>query len=119
MKVSEMFPSKYVTGEGLQGKAYTVTIARVTAERMRPNPASPEVQKFVLYTVEGKKGIVLSHTLADQITRITGSEDTDEWAGKKITIYPEPVTVAGVDRIAIRARAVNGSKQEGQEVTQA
>ena len=106
MKLNDMFPSKYVTGADLNGRSFTVTIAGVSIERMRPNPQSPEVDKFVLYTQEGKKGIVLSKSLAVQIAKITGQDDTDGWTGKKITIYPEPVNVGGTPRLAIRARAV-------------
>ncbi len=105
MKLSDMYPSKYVKGEDLQGKPWTITITRVAAENMRPNPQSPEVQKWVLYTAEGKKGIVLSRTLATQIARSLGSDDTDNWIGQRVTIYPEAMTVAGAARVAIRARA--------------
>jgi hypothetical protein len=112
MKITEMFPSKYVKGEDLGGQAFTVTIAGVAAEKMRPSQASPEVEKYVLYTTEGKKGIILSKTLAQQIARIVASDDTDQWTGKKIKIYPEPQTVAGVPRVAIRARSASNGNGE-------
>ncbi len=48
-------------------------------------------------------GVVLSRTLASQIGSIYG-EETDEWTGKPITLYPQPMRVAGQDRIAIRGR---------------
>ena len=75
MKLDEMFPSRFVSGEDLQGSDVTITIARIQTERMRPNPQSPELKKFVLYTVEGKKGVVLSKTLASQIARALGSDE--------------------------------------------
>lgn len=112
MKLNEMFPSKYVKGEDLNGKVWTVTIARITAETMRPNPQSPEVTKYVLYTQEGKKGIVLSKVLAGQIAKALSSDDTEAWTGRKIGIYGEAVNVAGVARVAIRARAAtNGGEK--------
>lgn len=82
---------------------------------MRPNAQSPEVEKWVLYFAESKtgKGFVMGKPLALQIAQTLGSEDTDDWTGKKIVIYPEPVTVAGVRRVAIRAKAyTNGSGGE-------
>jgi len=105
MNIKDMFPSKYATGEDLGGKSRNVTISGVTTEKMRPNPQSPEVQKFVIYFQETKKGVVLSRTLARQIARIVGSDETDNWIGKKVMLYPESVTVAGVNRVAIRAKA--------------
>jgi hypothetical protein len=115
--LKEMFPSKYVTGGDLGGRSFPVTIARVQAEKMRASAGSAEETGWVLYFAESKtgKGIVLRRTLAGQIARALGSEDTDEWTGKKIVIYPEAVTVAGVPRVAIRARVYtngNGAKQE-------
>lgn len=120
MKLKDMFPSKYTSGEDLQGKQVTVTIARVLAETMRPNPQSPEVTKYVLYVENGKKGIILSKVLAKQIAQALGSDDTDQWTGKKVIVYPESMTVAGANRVAIRARAFqpqaapppNGAKRE-------
>jgi hypothetical protein len=112
MKLDEMFPSRYVKGQDLNGRAVTVTIERIQTERMRPNPQSPELEKFVLYTIEGKKGIVLSKTTATQIARILGSDESDEWIGKKVTLFPEPMTVAGVQRVAIRARKSTEDKQK-------
>lgn len=110
MKLNDMFPSKYVTGADLGGKSYTVTIARVVPEKMRPNAQSPEIEKYVLYTQEGHKGIVLGKPLALQIAQALGSDDTEAWTGKKIIIYPESVVVAGQQRTAIRARAyTNGN----------
>jgi hypothetical protein len=120
MKLNEMFPSKYANGTDLQGKPVTVTIQTVRPEQMRPNQAAEEVTKFVVYFVEAKRGVVLNKTLAQQIAKITGSDDTDNWEGKRITLYPEPVTVAGVARVAIRARAAapqaagNGNGKESQ-----
>ncbi|MBN2548826.1 MAG: hypothetical protein JXB15_06700 [Anaerolineales bacterium] len=103
MKVKDMFPSKFVKGDDLKGPT-VVTIARVVAEEMY-KPGVGQVTGYVLYTQEGKKGIVLSRVLAGQIAQALKTEETEEWSGKRITLYPHPLTVAGVPRVAIRARA--------------
>jgi hypothetical protein len=104
MKVSDMFPTSYVSGADLKGKAFRVTIARVEAEELRPVRNAPPETKYVVYVEQSKKGVILSRTLAVQIAAIVGSDETRDWVGKSITIYPEPMTVAGKPRIAIRAR---------------
>jgi len=106
-----MFPRKYVTGEDLDSKAWTVTIARVVQEQMRPGKNAPLQDKWVVYFVETPRGVILCRTLAYQIAEAVGSDDTDQWAGKEIIIHPERVTVAGRTRTAIRARSV-GSESE-------
>ncbi len=103
-KVSDMFPSKYVKGEDLGNKTFVVTIKEIRQEKMRPNPQSPDVMMWVIYTAEGKRGIVLGKPLATQIQNILGSENTDDWIGKQIAIYAEPVMVGGKRRMGIRAR---------------
>ena len=106
MKVDEIFPRKYATGADLQDKAVAVVIEKAQPEKMRPSPGAPEDQKWVLYVAGGRKGIVICRTLARQIAEAVGEQDTDRWPGKRVTIYPEPMMVAGKQRIAIRARAV-------------
>ena len=106
MKLNELFPRKYATGEDLAGKSVTLTISHLRLEKMIPTPGTAPVEKWVVFFKEAQKGIVLSKTLAFQISKAVGSEDTDDWVGKKVVLYPEPVNVAGYTRTAIRARAV-------------
>ena len=105
MKLSEMFPSKYATGSDLNGRAVNLTIEHVIGERMRANANSPEETKYVLYLAEAKKGVILSRVLARQIGEALGSEDTDNWKGKMICLYPEKIQAFGAEHLVIRARA--------------
>ena len=109
MKLDQMFPRRYATGEDLQGKAITLTIARIQREKMHPQANAPEVEKWVMYFNEAKKGIVLNRTLAFQIAEFLGTDETDDWTGKRIIIYPQPMTVAGRKVTAIRARAAKSA----------
>jgi hypothetical protein len=113
MKVNQMFPRKYATGEDLQGRAVSLSIQTVRAEKMRPGPGQPETEKWVLYFTNAQKGVILSRTLAKQIAEITGEDDTDNWEGRQVVLYPVAMQVAGRQVTAIRARApqaaVNGN----------
>jgi hypothetical protein len=104
MKLSTLFPHRYACGAELQGKDITVTIRAVELETMRANASAPSNDKAVVYFHETQKGVVLSKTLAYQIAAALHSDETDEWAGRQVTLYPEAVTVAGTPRMAIRAR---------------
>ena len=104
MKLSSMFPRRYATGNDLQGKLHTLTITHIKCEKMRPQAGAPEVERWVLYFKETKKGVILSRTLAYQIAEILGSEETNDWLGKVIIIYPQPIQVAGKAVTAIRAK---------------
>ncbi len=107
MKLSDMFPRKYASGADFNGKAITLIIASVRTEKMRPQPGAPEQTKFVAYFKDATKGVILCKTLAYEIARAAGcdeDEDVSTWTGKRVTLYPQPMTVAGKRRIAIRAR---------------
>jgi len=110
MKIDKMFPRKYATGSDLE-RPVTLSIARVQSEKMRPNPQSPEMNKWVVYFQGAQKGVVLSRTLAEQISLAVSSDETDDWIGNQVTLYPHNVMVAGKQRIAIRARAAFNDKE--------
>lgn len=111
MKISELYPKRYATGEDLKGP-YTLTVRSVMMEEMHPQPGSPAVEKPVMYFEGAQKGIILSPALARQIAAILGDE-TEDWKGKRITLYPQPMTVAGKPRVAIRARAATNGSANG------
>jgi hypothetical protein len=118
MKITEMFPRRYATGEDLQGKSHTLIIDRVTSEQLHPTPGAPAQTKYVIYFRSTKKGVILSRPLALQIAEIAGDE-TNSWPGVSVAIYPQPMTVAGKAVIAIRARKpTNGVSQPPATLTQ-
>lgn len=104
MNVNDMFPSKYLKGVDLQGQI-TVTIAGVKIEKVY-KPGEGQTDIYVLMCEKATKGVILTKPLAKQIAVICGSLNTDDWKGKRVTLYPEPMTVAGQDCTAIRARPV-------------
>ena len=116
MDVNQMFPSKYLKGSELTGPV-TVTIARVAKEKTY-KPGEGQTDIFVLYCEKATRGVVLSKPLAFSIAQALGETNTDNWTGQAVTLFPQPMTVAGKNLIAIRARAAaipqpangNGSK---------
>ncbi len=109
MNINDMYPRKYASGLDLDGRAVTVTIAGIKKESMRPPGAGP-VEKYVLYFRETPRGVVLTRILAGQIAAAVGTDETDQWTGKRITLYPETIPVAGQQRTVIRATAARVEK---------
>jgi hypothetical protein len=102
MKISEVFPSKYLTAADLNGKPYTLTIKIVTLEEMITHE-NKKTNKPVCWFVGAQKGFVMNVTNAHIIVALYG-DDTDLWAGKRITIYPTKVKAFGSYQDAIRVR---------------
>lgn len=101
MKLSVLYPSKYVKAADLNGKPITLTIQKLVVEKM--GHGSEEERKPVLYFRGATKGLVLNRTNAMIVGALYGDE-TDEWVGQRITIYPTTVRAFGSMQDAIRVR---------------
>ncbi len=97
-KLTDLFPSRFVSAADLQGREAIATIDRVEIEKF-----DDDVQKPVVY-FEGKtKGLVCNKTNAKSIELIAG-DDTDNWPGAAIILFPMMVDFKGQVVEAIRVR---------------
>lgn len=103
MKGNDVFPSKYLKAEDLDGDL-TVTISGVRLETMKDKKGDDE-QKPVASFKEVKKGLVLNKTNWAAIAKQHGDE-SDDWAGKQITLTVLEVDSFGDVVQAIRVKAV-------------
>lgn len=97
MNINGAFPSTYLKATDLQGKRALVTISHVKLEDVG------DEAKPVLYFAGKEKGLVLNKTNANMITEIVGSDETDHWKGKAVTLYVTKVDFQGrrVDGIRV------------------
>jgi len=102
VKISQVFPSKYVKAEDLQGKTVTLTIKAVTMEEMTTHDNKTAV-KPVVWFEKATKGFVMNLTNALIIKNLYGDE-TDNWPGQRIAIYPTRVKAFGKMQDCIRVR---------------
>ena len=103
MKRDEVFPSKYLKAADLNGKALCATIERAPLEPLK-NPEGKEQLKTVLYFVKATKTFPLNRVNWDSVADICG-DDTEDWPGKKIELYPAMTEMAGKRVACIRVRA--------------
>lgn len=102
MKLSKVFPSKYLKADDLEDRDWPVTIKRVIIEKI--GQGEEQQEKLTVYFEELDKGIVCNKTNAITIEKLYGDE-TDAWVGKRITIYPNyDVQFKGEIVSAIRVR---------------
>jgi hypothetical protein len=106
MNISGAFPSTYLKAADLQGRRVTVTMAGVRLEDIGGE------QKPILSFVGKDKGLVLNKTNANMIAEITGSEETDDWKGQAIVLYPTKTDFQGkrVDAIRVDYPSTSGAK---------
>lgn len=101
MKLKEMFPSKYLKADDLDGDDQFI-ITRITWERMKDDEGKEE-DKPVIYFLKVDKGMALNKTNAKRISEMHGDE-TDGWIGKKVTLTKEWVEAFGKADWAIRVK---------------
>lgn len=112
MKVNDMFPSKYMKGDDLGGKPWSFKISRVVLEEMHDKQTKSKVKKPVVYFYGPKKGLILNRTIAEQIAKATGQDDTDNWPGHLVTIHPATVFAFGNNHLVIRVRPAENGPSE-------
>lgn len=100
MKISSAFPSAYLKSQELDGDT-VYTIDRVEIETLGQGKDAEE--KPVVYFTETEKGLALNKTNANTIASLYG-DDTDDWAGKPVTLYATEVEFQGKQTLAIRVR---------------
>ena len=92
----------YVYAFDLQGKDTVVTIERVTAGEL--TAAGGRKSKKPLCYFKGKqKPLAMNATNCKTVAALFGNL-TEDWVGKKITLYPTTTTMAGVECECIRIR---------------
>ena len=94
MKLSDAYPSKYLSAADLNGQDVTVTIDGAELEEFDGDGRSKE-KKVVLSFRGKKKAMICNKTNFNTIVKVLGYEDTDDWIGKSITIGPREVEFGG------------------------
>lgn len=88
MKIADAFPSKYLSAADLQDRTISVVIEIVSMEEVGDD------EKPIVYFRGKQKGLVLNKTNATTIALMHG-EDTDNWTGKVIALWPTQTEFQG------------------------
>lgn len=111
MNINDTFPSNYLRAADLRDRAVDVTMHRVLMEDIGGE------EKPVLYFAGKEKGLVLNKTNASTISGLW-SPETDNWPGKKITIFPTQTDFQGrqVECIRVKTKAPGTAVSEPEVV---
>ena len=111
-KTSEMRESKFLKQSDVGG-GLLVTVSAVDKHDVAKEGAEPEL-KWCLEFAEHDKPLVLNSTNIQLCERIFGSDDTDQWAKKKLVLYVDPTISYGgkvVGGIRVRAPKQQATKK--------
>ena len=116
MHINEIKQSKYLTKNDV-GNGLDVTIRAIDQADLAMEGEPPEM-KYVLHFQENIKPMVLNTTNAQLIAAVLGSEETDDWIGKRVCLYDEKtVMYAGKLVGGIRVRAANHAPKQAVAVS--
>ena len=99
MKANDAFPSKFIAAADLQGEERTLKITHVDTDEIGGK------KKFICHFAGAKKGLVLNKTNFKTIVKVTGRDDTDDWTGHMVCLYPTMVDFQGEQVDAVRIKA--------------
>jgi hypothetical protein len=86
--INEMMPSKFLKKEDAE-PPILVTIDHFSKTNVAMENQEPDV-KYVMYFAEQDKGLVLNRTNIQLAAQVCGSNNTDDWIGKKVVLYNDP-----------------------------
>ncbi len=104
MDIQSAFPGKSIKAADLGGNKKVITITGVAMENVGDDT------KPVLRFEGSDQGLVLNKTNADMLLDLFGNE-TSDWAGKRIELYPTKVQFGNKMVPAIRVQMV-GEREE-------
>lgn len=108
-KRNEIFPSKYLKASDLAGKPLEVEIKDAPTETL--GSGSDAETKTVLYFLNGVKPLPLNMTNWDAVAAIAG-DDTKDWPGHRLELYPTTTELKGKVVDCIRTRAPRRKEQK-------
>ena len=99
MDINTAFPGKFIKAVDLNGQSKVINIASVAMEDVGKDGAKP-----VLRWPGSEQGFVLNKTNSMMIASFLGNE-TSDWLGKEIELYPTRTQMGAdiVDCIRVRA----------------
>jgi hypothetical protein len=111
MKKNDVFPSKYLKSEDIEGREPLVVIDRIVMEELTDGERKP-----VMYFRDKKKGMIVNRTNWMACEFLYG-EESDDWAGKEVTLFVAPVTTpSGKPTRGLRIRGPARMRNGGQHV---
>src|SRR6516165_9945335 len=100
--VSDFYPSNYLSAADLKGAERIVTIDRVETNTFE-NDGIKKTKPVIHFRDNGIKPIVCNKTNFLLIAAVCG-DDTKDWSGKQVCLYPDLVSFKGKVSEAIRVK---------------
>lgn len=105
-KLSDIYGGNYMKAEDIKDKGDI----NVTIEKTSIMEQDDGKKKVVLHFKNSEKTLPLNVTNANMVDELLGSDDTDEWEGRRICLYTCKVDFQGKRVLAIRIKAASAPR---------
>lgn len=110
IKTNDVYAGNFLKADSLKGDGGNYNTMRLTIHGARMHKFDDGTEQIVIGFKEDGRELGLNKTNAAAIEEITGSNDTDDWEGKRVEIYVDKnVMYAGKKIPAIRVRALDSA----------
>jgi hypothetical protein len=108
-KVSEVYPSNFISAGDLDGRDVTLTIAKCADKNTVKREDGKLIDKPILYFKETPRGFVAGKTNA-RLVRLMHGNEMGKWIGKTVTLYPTTIEMskAAADQAGCMILSVKG-----------
>lgn len=100
MKKHDYFPVKWLKAADIDDREMVMTVQQVVLEEV----GIEREERCVLYFRGTTKAMILNSTNYNTIAAVLGSDETDDWVGREITLRTELVSFRGATNPAIRVK---------------
>jgi hypothetical protein len=105
--IEDFYPNKFLKPANVE-EDVLVTINEVGSDSFKDDDGTQR-RKPILYFKESVKPLILNRTNFTRIAEIAGDE-TDDWHGTKLILYPDTVSMRGKSVATIRVRPAPKAK---------
>lgn len=86
MNIKQVFPSPWLAPDDLANRRVEVIVAGFALEEIHNRRTNAKETKPVLSFQKATKRLILNKTQAFAVAHVTGSDETEDWIGKKIAL---------------------------------
>lgn len=113
LDVRDIYKSKFLVGEDLNGQEVTATIMKAGIQQLQADDGEPELKIKILLRPQSddpeivkafKKPLVLCKKEATKLGRLMGNPKAKFWVGGVVTIFPMRGRFFGVDQVVPRLK---------------
>lgn len=90
--LNDLFPKPHMTAYDLDGKSYVLTIEQIFKKKLWDNKLMTKVLKPCIRFKNTEKYFILGEKNGQQIAKVLGSRDIEDWIGQRICLYSYKTT---------------------------